>query len=72
MIAGCCQLEFEGCKRDTPVMFEVAPFGRGKPLRACSACWRALVGGAKPKPEAPRKNTTRLPSVPSKQRSMVK
>lgn len=73
MIQGPCQLEFEGCKRETRMMFEIGPLmGRGPSRRACSSCYCALIDGKKSAPEPPRKHVNRLPNVPSKQRSMIK
>lgn len=68
-----CQLQFEGCRSQTMVMFEVAPLtGKGPSRKCCSACWSALTSRARSGPEAPRKHETKLPSIPQRQRSMIK
>lgn len=62
-IMRCHFVGTEGCLGETPVMFQLQPWGqvlrRGEKPRTvpcCSACWRILTDGATaPEPEAPKR-----------------
>lgn len=74
MVASKCELQLEGCKTTTMMMFEVGPLGlgRGPTRKACSACWLAMTQGGKMKEEKPRKHQETLPKVMNRQRSMYR